>query len=95
MLNFGPNEYHSCVKLLVSTLKEGLGERLLNIFVLPEQFKEWEIVDDFPERLEKIFIGLNFNPEHFFDVITKGPEGNSSKVSILKYMNIFYRRILL
>lgn len=81
MLNFGPNEYHSCVKLLVSTLKEGLGERLLNIFVLPEQFKEWEIVDDFPERLEKIFIGLNFNPEHFFDVITKGPEGNSSKAS--------------
>ena len=81
-LNFGPNKHLQIVKLIVDVLKQGLGQRLLDIFVLPEQFKQWNITDNVPEDLDKIFIGLNLNPDFYFDVITKGPEGDSPKLSI-------------
>ena len=81
-LNFGPNKYLQCVKLITDILKKGLERRLSDIFILPEQFKEWSITDDVPENINKISIGLNFNPDFYFNVITKGPEGNSRELSI-------------
>ncbi|KAH0540795.1 nucleolar protein 6 isoform X1 [Cotesia glomerata] len=75
-LDLGVNKRAQVVKLLVDVLKKGLGQRVLHIYIQPEQYKEWEVTEDNSSRLGKLLIGLQLNPEHCFNVIDKGPVAN-------------------
>jgi U3 small nucleolar RNA-associated protein 22 len=69
------------IKLLITVLKKGLGNRVNQLCALPSIFKEWECTENVPDSIGKLTIGLDLNPETCFDIVEKGPEANLSEVS--------------
>lgn len=85
-LDYGPNYRAQAIKIICNILKKGLTNRVHQICVLPNESSEWKYTEDNCNDIGKIFIGLELNPEHCFDVVDKGPEANLPEVrKLLKY----------
>lgn len=79
-LDYDLNNWAQAVKMLVSTLEEALNKRVSEIGVMFRKLIEWEVTDEVPKDLGKIFISLKLNPEFCFSIIDKGPEANLPEV---------------
>ncbi|XP_061927318.1 nucleolar protein 6 isoform X2 [Apis cerana] len=75
-LNYGPNYRTQIIKILYNIFEKGLTNRVHQICVLPKEISEWEFTEDNYDNIGKIFFGLELNPEHCFNIVTKGPEAN-------------------
>ncbi|XP_011646423.1 nucleolar protein 6 [Pogonomyrmex barbatus] len=75
-LDYGPDIRSQVIKLLFKVLKKGLGNRINQLCILPKTYKEWECTEKMPDKIGKLVIGLELNPETCFDVVDKGPEAN-------------------
>ncbi|XP_012528322.1 nucleolar protein 6 [Monomorium pharaonis] len=75
-LNYGPDKRSQAIKILFKVLKRGLGDRINQLCVLPNIYKEWECTEHMPDNIGKLIIGLELNPETCFNIVDKGPEAN-------------------
>ncbi|XP_057323676.1 nucleolar protein 6 [Microplitis mediator] len=75
-LDLGLNKRAQVIRQLMDVLKKGLGKRVSEIYIQPEQFKDWEVTDDCSAGIGKILIGLQLNPDYCFNIIDKGPGAN-------------------
>lgn len=82
-LNYGSDNYKPAVKFFLRILKQGLGNRISSICALPRKPKEWEMSAEVPNDLERLYIGLQFNPNASFDIIEKGPGANLAEVNFI------------
>ncbi|XP_063980867.1 nucleolar protein 6 [Diachasmimorpha longicaudata] len=76
-IDFGVYARSRVVSLITKVLKKGLGQRVAQMYVKPEEYKEWELTENAPSKLNRIFIGFQLNPDFCFDIIDKGPEANA------------------
>lgn len=79
-LNYGPNYRTQIIKILYNIFEKGLINRVHQICILPKEISEWEFTEDNCDNIGKIFLGLELNPEHCFNIVTKGPEANLPEV---------------
>lgn len=79
-LNYGPNKYVQAVKLILRYLKQGFGQRASFICAFPRKIKEWQLNEEIPNDMERIYIGLQLDPYHAFNIIEKGPGANLPEV---------------
>lgn len=79
-LDYGVNKRAQAIKMICGVLKEGLGNRVSNMYVLSEQQKIWEVTDDPPDGMDTIVIGLSLDPQYCFNIIDKGPHANLDEV---------------
>ncbi|XP_015124315.1 nucleolar protein 6 [Diachasma alloeum] len=79
--DLGVHKRSHVVSLITKVLKKGLGRRVSQVYVKPEDYKEWELTEKSPSKLARIFIGLQLNPDFCFDIIDKGPEANSPEAA--------------
>ena len=87
-LNYGFNEYALGVKLVTKLLKKGLGNRVSLLITMPRTMKEWNLNDEIPNDLQRLYIGLLFDPNNCFNIIEKGPGANLPEVCI--YFIIYF-----
>ena len=94
-LNYGSSKYIPAVKMISKLLRNGLGKRVSLIYIHPPKMKEWAVNDNAPNDLEKLYIGLQFDTNHCFNIIEKGPRGNLPEVCILYILDIFKNQYLI
>lgn len=80
-LDLGVNKRKGIIDMIIGVLKRGLGNRIFNIFVEPENIKEWDITKNPPAKTNSIFIGLQLNPDNCFSPIEKGPAANQPEAA--------------
>lgn len=82
-LDYGPDYQNQAIKILHNMLEKGLMNRVHRICALPNKVMEWEITENSPDNIRKLFIGLELNPEFCYNIVDKGPEANLPEVSKL------------
>ncbi|XP_014206566.1 nucleolar protein 6 [Copidosoma floridanum] len=75
-LNYDSDKYVQTVKFMTNFLKKGLQKRISLVTAFPRNMKEWNLNERVPDDLEKMYIGIQLNPDCAFDIIEKGPEAN-------------------
>lgn len=80
-LDYGVDKRSQAIKILIKILKQGLGNRVHRICVLPDEPRQWECKNELPNNIGKISIGFDLNPEFCFSIVEKGPEANLPDVS--------------
>ena len=83
-LDYGANKRVQIIKLICGVLKEGLGNRVSNIYVRTEKQKEWDVTDEPPCGIDRITIGFSLNPEFCFNIIDKGPQANLTEATAFR-----------
>ncbi|XP_011302572.1 nucleolar protein 6 [Fopius arisanus] len=80
-VDLGVHKRSHVINLIVNILKKGLGRRVSQLYVKPEDYKEWELTEKIPSHLNRIFIGFQLNPEFCFNILDKGPEANAPEAA--------------
>lgn len=87
LLNYGPNKYIQGTKLISKILKQGLGNRVSMVYVLPRKLRDWDVDSEIPNDVENIYVGLQFNSSTYSNIIEKGPSANLKEVRAYLTLN--------
>lgn len=80
-INYGPDKRIQAIKLLMRVLDRGLTNRVNRLCILPNKSKNWECIDEIPDNIGEVTIGIELNPDTCFSIVDKGPEANLPEVS--------------
>ncbi|XP_043670065.1 nucleolar protein 6 [Vespula pensylvanica] len=83
-LDYGVDKRSQAIKILIKILKQGLGNRVHRICVLPDEPRQWECKNKLPNNIGKISIGFDLNPEFCFSIVEKGPEANLPDAALFR-----------
>ncbi|KAI4493829.1 hypothetical protein M0804_002005 [Polistes exclamans] len=75
-LDYGIDKRNQAISIFMKVLKQGLGNRVRRICVLPEELRQWECEKEMSNNIGKISIGIDLNPDFCFNIVEKGPEAN-------------------
>lgn len=81
-LNYGSSKYTQSVKLILKFLEKGLTDRASIISILPRKAAEWNVDQEIPNDLERLYIGIQLNQTRAFQTVEKGPAANLPEVII-------------